>query len=80
MADDSLHENFVVDIKLPETRSDEYDEDYHREKNNEYHGLAMDDTGLLQTSSADWTSTSIDSNIKLSIDDHQKPNLEVMII
>ncbi|KAF2615597.1 hypothetical protein F2Q70_00011949 [Brassica cretica] len=52
---DSLHENFVVDIKLPETRSDEYDEDYHREKNNEYHGLAMDDRGLLQTSSADWT-------------------------
>ncbi|KAF3510230.1 hypothetical protein F2Q69_00006842 [Brassica cretica] len=54
-ADDSLHENFVVDIKLPETRSDEYDEDYHREKNNEYHGLAMDDRGLLHTSSADWT-------------------------
>ncbi|KAF2577292.1 hypothetical protein F2Q68_00004842 [Brassica cretica] len=39
----------------------------------------MDDRGLLHTWSADVTSTSIDSNIELSIDDHQKPNLEVQV-
>ena len=41
-ANDSPHESFAVDSELPETRSYEYDEDYHREKNIEYHGLAMD--------------------------------------
>ena len=39
----------------------------------------MDDRGLLQTWSADVMSTSIDSNIKLSIDDHRKPNIEVQV-
>ncbi|KAF2560160.1 hypothetical protein F2Q68_00016269 [Brassica cretica] len=48
-------------------------------RNIEYPGLATDDRGLLNTSSADVTSTSIDTNIKLSIDDHQKPNLEVQV-
>ncbi|KAF2543789.1 hypothetical protein F2Q68_00030851 [Brassica cretica] len=57
-----------VETELPETRSDEYDEDYHREKNIEYHGLAMDDQGLLHTSSANATSTSIDSRPTPSID------------
>ena len=28
-------------------QSDEYDEDYHREKNIEYRGLAMDDRGVI---------------------------------
>ena len=78
-ADDNLHESFVVDTELPETRSDEYVEDCHREKNIEYHGLAMDDGELLHTSSADVTSTTIDNNIELSIDDHRKPNLEVQV-
>ncbi|KAF2574550.1 hypothetical protein F2Q70_00003571 [Brassica cretica] len=32
-ADDSHHENFAVDTALPEMQSDEYDGDYHREKN-----------------------------------------------
>ncbi|KAF2556527.1 hypothetical protein F2Q68_00014868 [Brassica cretica] len=41
-ANDSPHGSFAVDSELPETRSYEYDEDYHREKNIEYHGLAMD--------------------------------------
>ena len=31
-----------MDTALPEMQSDEYDEDYHREKNIEYRGLAMD--------------------------------------
>ncbi|KAL0689683.1 hypothetical protein Bca4012_089361 [Brassica carinata] len=57
-----------VETELPETRSDEYDKDYHREKNIEYHGLAMDDQGLLHTSSANATSTSIDSRPTPSID------------
>ncbi|KAF3590170.1 hypothetical protein DY000_02022017 [Brassica cretica] len=41
-ADDSHHESFTVDTALPEMQSDEYDEDYHREKNIEYRGLTMD--------------------------------------
>ena len=39
----------------------------------------MDDKGVLHTWSADVTSTSIDSNIELSIDDHRKSNLEVQV-
>ena len=78
-ADESLHESFSLDAELPEMRSDEYDDEYHREKNIEYHGLAMDDRVLLHTSPADATSTSIDSSIKSSIDDHKKPNLEVQV-
>ena len=77
--DDSLHESFAVDTELPETRSDEYDKDYHREKNIEYHGLAMDDRELLHTWSADVTSTSIDNKMELSIDDHRKTNLDVQV-
>ncbi|KAG5393361.1 hypothetical protein IGI04_023324 [Brassica rapa subsp. trilocularis] len=67
-AEESFHESFAVNTELPETRSDEYDEDYHKEKNIEYHGLAMGDRGLLHTSSADVTSTSIDSKPTPSID------------
>ncbi|KAF2541923.1 hypothetical protein F2Q68_00031241 [Brassica cretica] len=66
--DESLHKSFTVETELPETRSDEYDGDYHREKNIEYHGLAMDDRGLLHTSPVDATSTSIDSRPMPSID------------
>ncbi|KAF3610546.1 hypothetical protein DY000_02048840 [Brassica cretica] len=42
-AEESFHESFAVNTEQPETRSDEYDEDYHREKIIEYHGLAMND-------------------------------------
>ena len=63
-ADDSHHESFTVDTALPEMQSDEYDEDYHRAKNTEHHGLAMYDRGLLHTSFAHATSTSIDSDIR----------------
>ena len=67
-AEESFHESFAVNTELPETRYDEYDEDYHKEKNIECHGLAMGDRGLLHTSSADVTSTSIDSKPTPSID------------
>ncbi|KAL0689531.1 hypothetical protein Bca4012_089209 [Brassica carinata] len=60
-------------------KSDEYDKDYHREKDIEYHSLAMDDRGLLHTLFASATSTSIDNNIKPSIDDHPTTNLEVQV-
>ncbi|KAF3562349.1 hypothetical protein DY000_02015487 [Brassica cretica] len=62
--DESHHESFAVDTALPEMQSDEYDEDYHRAKNIEHHGLAMDDRGLLHTSFAHATSTSIDSDFR----------------
>ncbi|KAF3541042.1 hypothetical protein F2Q69_00021993 [Brassica cretica] len=75
-ADDSLHESYAVETDLPETRTDEYDEDYHREKSIEYHSLAMDDIGFLPASFTDAMLPSINSNNRLSIDDHQKPNLE----
>ncbi|KAF2567630.1 hypothetical protein F2Q70_00026041 [Brassica cretica] len=42
-ADDSHHESFAVDTALPEMQSDEYDEDYHGEKNIEYRGLPMNE-------------------------------------
>ncbi|KAF2614606.1 hypothetical protein F2Q70_00012089 [Brassica cretica] len=42
---DSHHESFAVDTSLPEMRSVEYDEDYPREKNIEYRGLAMEEEG-----------------------------------
>ncbi|KAG5375379.1 hypothetical protein IGI04_039975 [Brassica rapa subsp. trilocularis] len=48
-ADDSLQESFAVETELPQTRCDNYNEDYHRDKNIEYHGLAMDNRGLLHT-------------------------------
>ena len=67
-AEESFRESFAVNTELPETRSDEYDEDYQREKIIEYHGLAMNDWGLLHTSSANATSTSIDSRPTPSID------------
>ena len=78
-ADDSLHESYAVETDLPETRTDEYDEDYHREKSIEYHSLAMDDIGFLPASFTDAMLPSINSNNRLSIDDHQKPNLEVQV-
>ncbi|KAF3601734.1 hypothetical protein F2Q69_00035442 [Brassica cretica] len=78
-AENRLHESFAVDTELPEMKSDEYDKDYHREKDIEYHSLAMDDRGLLHTLFASATSTSIDSNIKPSIDDHPTTNLEVQV-
>ncbi|KAF3514528.1 hypothetical protein F2Q69_00006224 [Brassica cretica] len=53
-ADESHHESFAVDTTLPEIQSDEYDEDYHKEKIIEYHGLTIDDRGLLHTSLAGW--------------------------
>ena len=71
--------SFAVDTELPEMKSDEYDEDYHREKDIEYFCLAMDDREFLHTSFASATSTSSDSNIKPSIDDHPTPNLEVQV-
>ncbi|KAF3545761.1 hypothetical protein DY000_02007880 [Brassica cretica] len=78
-ADDSHHESFAVDIELPEKRSDEYDEDYHREKIIEYRGLAMDDRGALHTSLADNKATSIDSNTNPSIDAPHTPDSEVQL-
>uniref|UniRef100_M4DSE7 Uncharacterized protein n=1 Tax=Brassica campestris TaxID=3711 RepID=M4DSE7_BRACM len=72
-AEESFHESFAVNTELPETRYDEYDEDYHKEKNIECHGLAMGDRGLLHTSSADVTSTSIDSKPTPSIDIDRRP-------
>ncbi|KAG2247473.1 hypothetical protein Bca52824_087101 [Brassica carinata] len=66
--EESFHQSFAKNTELPETRSDEYDEDYHSEKNIEYHGLAMDDRGLLHRSSVDVTSTLIDSKPMPSID------------
>ena len=61
-------------------RSDEYDEDNHREKIIEYCGLAMDDDeGVLHTSHADKKETSIDSTTKQSIDVHKTPDSEVQV-
>ena len=83
-ADDSLHESFAVDTELPEMKSDDYDEDYHREKNILYRGLSIDDRGLLHTSFADATSTSIDSSTNPSIDDqcihHLSPPMHTSFI
>ena len=42
-ADDSHHEIFAIDTKLPEMQSDEYEEDYHREKTIEYCGFSIDE-------------------------------------
>ncbi|KAF3579447.1 hypothetical protein DY000_02030928 [Brassica cretica] len=67
-SNDNLHGSYAVDTELPETRSDEYDEDYHREKNIEYHGLAMDERGLLHTSSAD---------VKPTIDSSNNPSIVI---
>ncbi|XP_048621675.1 uncharacterized protein LOC106446274 isoform X1 [Brassica napus] len=58
-------------------RSDEYDKDNHREKSIKYHGLTMDDRGLLHTSSADVTSTSIDSRPTPSIDSRNNPSIVI---
>ena len=66
--DDSWHESFAVDTELIEMRSDEHDEDYQWEKIIKYRGLTMDDRGVLHTSLADQKATSIDNNIKPSID------------
>ena len=73
----SHHESFAVNTALPEMQSDEYDEDYHKEKNIEYIGLAMDDRGLLHTTLAFAMSTSIDSDIMPSIDAHHTPDSEL---
>ncbi|KAF2616603.1 hypothetical protein F2Q68_00039995 [Brassica cretica] len=76
-AEDILHESYALDTELPEMRSDEYDKDNHREKSIEYHGLTMDDRGLLHTSSADVTSTSIDSRPTPSIDSRNNPSIVI---
>nr|VDD03284.1 unnamed protein product [Brassica rapa] len=76
-ADDILHESYALYTELPEMRSDEYDEDYRTEKSIEYHGLTMDDRGLLHTTSADVTSTSIDSRPTPSIDSRNNPSIVV---
>ncbi|KAF3583929.1 hypothetical protein F2Q69_00029940 [Brassica cretica] len=47
--DNSYHESFAIDNALPEMRSDEYDEDYHKEKMIEYRGLDMEDEIVLHT-------------------------------
>ena len=78
-ADDSHHESFAIDTALPEMQSDEYGKDYHIEKNIECRGLAMDDRGLLHTSFADMASTSIDSDIHLSIDTHHTPDSKLHV-
>ncbi|WZZ08318.1 hypothetical protein YC2023_094239 [Brassica napus] len=44
-------------------------------KSIEYHGLTMDDRGLLHTTSADVTSTSIDSRPTPSIDSRNNPSI-----
>uniref|UniRef100_M4F1F6 Uncharacterized protein n=2 Tax=Brassica campestris TaxID=3711 RepID=M4F1F6_BRACM len=72
-------ESFSVDTALPEMQSDEYDEDYHRERNIEYRSLAMDDRGILHTSYAHTTSTSIDSDIQPSIHAHHRPNSKLHV-
>ena len=77
--DESHHESFAVDTALPEMETDEYDEDYHREKTIEYRDLAMDDRGLLHTSFADATSTSIDSDFQPSIDTHHTPDSKLHV-
>ena len=59
--------------------SHKYDENYHREKINDYCGLTMDDRGVLHTSLADEKATSIDINIKPSIDAHHTPKSEVQV-
>ena len=78
-ANNSYHESFAVDIALPKMRSNEYDEYYHKEKMIEYHGPGMDDEGVLHTSHATNEATSIDSNIKASIEVHHIPDSEVQI-
>ncbi|WZZ88797.1 hypothetical protein YC2023_117376 [Brassica napus] len=78
-ADESHHESFAVDTALSEMQSDEYDENSHIEKNIEYHGLAMDDRGLLHTLLAYATSTSIDSDIQPWIDVHHTPDSKLQV-
>ena len=58
-------------------RSDEYDDDYHKEMMIEYHGLAIDDERVLHTSHATNKATSIDNDIKPSINIHHTPDFEV---
>ena len=76
---DSHHESFAVDTALPEMQYDEYDKDYHREKIIEYHGISMDDRGLLHTLFADEKATSIDNIMKPSIDAHNTLDLELHV-
>ncbi|KAF3568936.1 hypothetical protein DY000_02015517 [Brassica cretica] len=75
-ANDSYHESFAVDTALPEMRSDEYDEEYHREKMIEYHGLVMDDEGVLDSSHATKNEALINRDTNPSIDVHQTPDSE----
>ena len=70
-ANNSYHESYAVDTTLHEMRSNEYDEDYHKEKMIEFHGLVMDDEEVLHTSHAVKNETSIGRNTKPSIDVHQ---------
>ena len=49
-ADGSYHESFAVNIALAEMRSDEYDDNYHKDKMIEYRGHDMDNEGVLHTS------------------------------
>ncbi|KAF2559261.1 hypothetical protein F2Q68_00015115 [Brassica cretica] len=60
-------------------RSDEYDDDYHREKNIEYCHLAIDEEGVLHTSYTNKKATSIDNNTKPSIDALHTPDSEVQV-
>ncbi|KAF3509959.1 hypothetical protein F2Q69_00006577 [Brassica cretica] len=73
-ADDSYHESFAVDIALPEMRSNRYDENYHKEKMIENRGPHIDDEGVFHTSQTINESTSIDSDVKPSIDIHHIPD------
>lgn len=68
-----------MDTALPEMRSDEYDEEYHREKMIEYHGLVMDDEGILDSSHATKNEALINRDTNPSIDVHQTPDSEVQV-
>ncbi|KAF2610948.1 hypothetical protein F2Q70_00011168 [Brassica cretica] len=68
----SIHTATPSERKLSAMENDEYDEDYKEEANIEYHGLAMEEEGVLKPSHETKGETLIDNNYKASIDTHHE--------
>ena len=73
---DYYQPNFVVHTSTPSKRKmsamepDEYDEDYKEKATIEFCGLAMEEKRVLMRSHETGGETSIDGNIRISIDTH----------
>ena len=65
-----VHNAIPSKRKMSALEPDEYDEDYREEKIIDYRGLAMEEAGVLKIFHETRGETSIDENIKTSIDTH----------